>query len=272
MPELLPEENGLFPGRGWPAGRGAGRAGASVPGAWAAAGRATSGAGRGASGAGAGASGAGTGAAGGCTVSSTAGAAGRGPGDGRRVAGLSAGAAVGSAAGAGFSAAGLAAAAFLGGAGGAATGAAGPAAAAAAPPLASAGKALLSLRTTGGSTVDDADRTNSPISWSLVMTTLLSTPSSLASSYTRTFATSLLSRPEPDRRGPSLQLGGAHRCALIGCSSASDPLPSVTVDLGWGRPAVTNSRTAEESSGPARRRARGNARRRSARSRQDGSG
>ena len=129
-----------------------------------------------------------------------------------------------------------------------------------------------SLRTTGGSTVDDADRTNSPSSWSLVMTTLLSTPSSLASSYTRTFATSLLSRPEPDRRGPSLQLGGAHRCVLIGCSSASDPLPSVTVDLGWGRPAARNSRTAVESSGPTRRRARGNARRRSARSRQDGSG
>ena len=32
------------------------------------------------------------------------------------------------------------------------------------------------------STVDDADLTNSPSSWSLVMTTLLSTPSSLASS------------------------------------------------------------------------------------------
>jgi hypothetical protein len=44
------------------------------------------------------------------------------------------------------------------------------------------GIASRSRRTTGGSTVDDADRTNSPISWSLVMTTLLSTPSSLASS------------------------------------------------------------------------------------------
>jgi hypothetical protein len=47
---------------------------------------------------------------------------------------------------------------------------------------AAAGIASRSRRTTGGSTVDDADRTNSPISWSLVMTTLLSTPSSLASS------------------------------------------------------------------------------------------
>jgi hypothetical protein len=56
-----------------------------------------------------------------------------------------------------------------------------------------AGKTSFSLRTTGGSTVDDADLTNSPMSWSLARTTLLSTPSSLASSYTRTLATALLS-------------------------------------------------------------------------------
>jgi len=40
----------------------------------------------------------------------------------------------------------------------------------------------ISLRTTGASTVEDAERTNSPRSWSLAITTLLSTPSSLASS------------------------------------------------------------------------------------------
>jgi hypothetical protein len=40
----------------------------------------------------------------------------------------------------------------------------------------------INLRTTGASTVEDAERTNSPSSWSLAMTTLLSTPSSLASS------------------------------------------------------------------------------------------
>jgi len=51
--------------------------------------------------------------------------------------------------------------------------------------------ASLSLRTTGASIVEDADRTNSPISWSLAITALLSTPNSLASSYTRTFATAL---------------------------------------------------------------------------------
>ncbi len=50
----------------------------------------------------------------------------------------------------------------------------------------------VNLFTTGGSTVDDADLTNSPISLSLARTTLLSTPNSLASSWTRTFATLFL--------------------------------------------------------------------------------
>lgn len=49
--------------------------------------------------------------------------------------------------------------------------------------------ASVNLRTTGASIVEDAERTNSPSSWSLAMTTLLSTPNSLASSYTRTLAT-----------------------------------------------------------------------------------
>ena len=79
--------------------------------------------------------------------------------------------------------------------------AAGAAAGAAARPLAAARRAAgafapspllalatwpanssLSLRTTGASIVEDADRTNSPISWSLAMTALLSTPNSFASS------------------------------------------------------------------------------------------
>jgi len=72
--------------------------------------------------------------------------------------------------------------------------------------------------TTGGSTVDDADLTNSPISPSLARTTLLSTPSSLASSWTRTFATLLLLvRALGVVLGP---LAGvhAHREELIECS------------------------------------------------------
>lgn len=55
--------------------------------------------------------------------------------------------------------------------------------------------ASVNLRTTGASIVEDAERTNSPSSWSLAMTTLLSTPNSFASSYTRTLATSLLLGP-----------------------------------------------------------------------------
>jgi hypothetical protein len=45
-----------------------------------------------------------------------------------------------------------------------------------------AGNTSLSLRTTGASMVDDADLVYSPISLSLAITALLSTPSSLASS------------------------------------------------------------------------------------------
>lgn len=73
--------------------------------------------------------------------------------------------------------------------------------------------ASFNLRTTGASIVDDAERTNSPISLSLAMTALLSTPNSLASSYTRTFATALPTR-SGDVLGPSLPCGN-HRCVLI---------------------------------------------------------
>ncbi len=94
-----------------------------------------------------------------------------------------------------------------------------------------ASNASLSLRTTGASIVEDADRTNSPISWSLAITALLSTPNSFASSYTRTFATALplLGPGSPDHRaGPGAKLRPAsdsavHRRVLIGRSSQSDP-------------------------------------------------
>lgn len=52
-------------------------------------------------------------------------------------------------------------------------------------------KAFFNLRATGASTVEEADFTNSPMSLSLSRTVLLSTPKSLASSYTRFFATLL---------------------------------------------------------------------------------
>jgi len=50
------------------------------------------------------------------------------------------------------------------------------------PEACSLGNVSLILRTTGGSMVDDADRTNSPWFFRCASKTLLSTPSSLASS------------------------------------------------------------------------------------------
>ena len=67
---------------------------------------------------------------------------------------------------------------------------------------------------TGGSTVDDADRTNSPMSFNFLRATLLSTPSSFASSYTRTLATALLLGPGHGARTVSrcsCSFQGAHR-------------------------------------------------------------
>ena len=79
--------------------------------------------------------------------------------------------------------------------------------------------AFLSLRATGGSTVDDADFTNSPIASSLFKTVLLSTPSSLASSYTRAFGTQfLLSWAARIRARPLLihgELVPSHRATMF---------------------------------------------------------
>jgi hypothetical protein len=109
---------------------------------------------------------------------------------------FSAGAALAAGFGAGF-AAGLTAAAFAGASVGAsgfdaalAAGFAGLFAAVfgavfcagASLPAPDAGNASRSLRTTGGSIVEDAERTNSPSSVNFPMMVLLSTPSSLASS------------------------------------------------------------------------------------------
>ncbi len=92
--------------------------------------------------------------------------------------------------------------------------------------------ASLSRRTTGASIVEDADRTNSPISWSLAITALLSTPNSFASSYTRTFATAL-PLLGPENTGPASRPGqrvlrpasacAVHRRMLIWRSLQSQP-------------------------------------------------
>ena len=56
------------------------------------------------------------------------------------------------------------------------------------------------LRATGGSMVDDAERTYSPISFSASKSALESTPSSFASSWTRCLATNLLLGPDVSGR------------------------------------------------------------------------
>src|SRR5690606_13750773 len=129
-------------------------------------------------------------------------------GPGRGAAVLAAGAAGAAAAGAAGAAAGLSAAAFLAAAFLAGAFLAGSAGSEAAPPaaLSCSPYSFLKRITTGGSTVEDADFTNSPISLSFSRTTLLSTPSSLASSWTRGLATLLLLAPSP---GPAGLQGGA---------------------------------------------------------------
>lgn len=205
MPWL--DENGLLPGRGvplgLPTGRGAGAFGAGAFGVAEAAAAGASAAGvSGAAGASEATGSAATGsAATGSAGTSAAGlGAGFGPGRGPGfVAGLLA--AAGASTGAGFSAAGAA------GASGAAAGASAGAGLAASLVSALAGAAgaevaaaalscspysFLNRFATGGSMVEDADLTNSPISFSFSRTNLLSTPNSLASSCTRGLATLLL--------------------------------------------------------------------------------
>ena len=212
---------------------------------------------------------------------------GRGPGGAGR-GGRSAGAGAGARSGAGAGRAGPgtgpdgragAGAAGAGGAGAAAAGegdvGGGGAAGAAAPAAGgAAGKASRSLRTTGASTVEEADLTNSPCSFSQVRTFLLSIPSSLASSWTRALPGTVLllgpGRPWPDCYCMGVLIGAGSS----GVHSAVDPL-SLDGDSASDRERAcspaTCVRTGVTSSGPARRRARGNARRFSARSTQRGS-
>lgn len=68
-------------------------------------------------------------------------------------------------------------------------------------------------RTTGASTVEEAERTNSPIDSSFASTSLLVVPSSLASSWTRGFATFLLSGLHPDRAEPTTSAQCSSHCS-----------------------------------------------------------
>jgi hypothetical protein len=146
------------------------------------------------------------------------------------------------------------------------------------PPPLPCWRASVSLRTTGASIVEDAERTNSPSSWSLAMTTLLSTPNSLASSYTRTLATSLLLGPGCVRTVATswAYSSRAHR-VLIAISTyfqlaGYQGRTGVPYDAPYGVACSTQRRNAAVSSGPGARSARGNARRRTARSKQTRAG
>jgi hypothetical protein len=74
--------------------------------------------------------------------------------------------------------------------------------------------------------VDEADLTNSPISPSLAITALLSTPNSLASSYTRTFATTLPASARQFRasqpvRGSACSVRRQFLLFIAACSSSA---------------------------------------------------
>jgi hypothetical protein len=129
---------------------------------------------------------------------------GRGPGLGAGAAGLAGAGRSVVACSTGFST--TCSAAFLIGAGFFAAGLAGACSAGAADRCCSAASTSRNRRATGASTVLDADLTNSPISFNLASTLLLSVPNSLASSCTRALpATALLiSRPGGQTRSTSL--------------------------------------------------------------------
>lgn len=256
-----------------PAGRGACWGCAGAAGAcWAGSGAENSAAGTGA--AGAGLAGAGFG-------------PGRGAPDGAEAAGVSAAAGLGAGA-PGFGAPGRAACAGEGADEGVAGDGFAGAALRGAPGLAAVLPALppgpcsasVSLRTTGASIVEDAERTNSPSSWSLAMTTLLSTPNSLASSYTRTFATSLLLGPGYRRTvATSWAYSSRTHRVLIAISTYFQLARYLTARLsvpfsfyGVAVACSTNRLSADVPSGARPRKARGNARRRTARARHSEAG
>ena len=193
---------------------------------------------------------------------------GRGPGAAGRAGAASrssAGASATGDSGAAGAAAALGAAFFAG------AGAAGAAAAAAAW----AGNASRTLRATGGSMVEEALLTNSPFSFNHARRDLLSRPSSFASSWTRALpGTVLLLRSSRPGSFPGL---GCYCMGLLiwWCSSLNSSRRHRRLDLLSDRrgsyyvpavtPAATWSDTGATSSGPGTRRARGNARRLSAR-------
>lgn len=236
------EENGLLPTRGVRApGLGPGVAGRG-PGAGGAAGE-----GAAAAGAGAGAS-----AAGAAGAADAAGAAGLGAAG---AAGLAAASAA--AAGAGFAGPGVAVGAGVAGVALAGAGAAGASAfGAGLPPP----KDSRSRRATGASTVEDADLTNSPCSLRRARTSLLVTPSSLANSCTRAFATTspVYEATAVVGRASGLAMTHGHRDFTV-CSCSSLPVLLTGAASRSSNPSKYSS-TPDTSGEPLIRSARTNAR------------
>ncbi len=232
------EENGLFPTRGVRApGLGPGAAGRG-PGAGGAAGEGAAAAGGGVSAAGAGgaagaAGAAGLAAAGAAGLAASPSAAGAG-------AGL-AGPGVAAGAGAALAGAGAAAASALG---------------AGLPPP----KDSRRRRATGASTVEDADFTNSPCSLRRARTSLLVTPSSLANSCTRAFATTspVYEATAVVGRASGLAMTHGHRDFTV-CSCSSLPVLLPGEVSGPSNPSKHSS-TPDTSGEPLIRSARTNAR------------
>jgi hypothetical protein len=254
--EPPPTPNGLLPGRG------PGRGGS--PG--------DPGAGRPAGGFGAG-PGVGVALAGGAALAagrSTCGADGRGAGVGVGAAGLIGSAGATSTGGAGVGADSAAGTAFAGGF------LAGADFLAAFCGASDCGNASRSRRATGGSTVEDALLTNSPSSLSLARTTLLGTPSSLASSCTRALpATGLLVSRPAGHRSTSLASWTACSSLTLHCRLIRIDLPcrwdehtrvGMSANYRGSLDPRTYSVSTDGSGGRATRTARANARRRSARS------
>ena len=132
-----------------------------------------------------------------------------------------------------------------------------------------AGKASRTLRATGASMVEEALLTNSPLSFNQDRRDLLSRPSSFASSWTRALPGTVLLRGP----GPSLAVGDYCMGVLIGGeSSRAHGFGSPAFGRTAGGRVCRCSLTGSTSSGPGTLRARLNARRRSARSTQVGSG
>ncbi|SIG97390.1 Uncharacterised protein [Mycobacteroides abscessus subsp. abscessus] len=101
------------------------------------------------------------------------------------------------------------------------------------PAGAESANASFTRRTTGASSVEEADETNSPMSLSFSRTILLVVPSSFASSWTRGFATVLLSGFLPGQEETSSMKSRSHYTALSNSGEGVIARHSLLVIHSW---------------------------------------